>query len=196
MIRKYFMSQANIPGKMSFSVLVLGSIGSVLAFSGLTSGTIVALLPAAGFFWWMRHSYRSNGVASTTGGVRADAYQAMCDLPYHNFADKTGIAIDPKQRLVHLVAGANYKVYGFDDIRKWTTNMSAGGFHHGGGLAAIAANAATARQNAESSGLFIEVRDIEFPLWKIRLPTNTVNKYEMELARWMEILRQHLSDGS
>ena len=181
---------------MSFSVVLLGAIGAALLLTGVATAAPVSLLAAAALLWWARHIYRNNGIGNTTGGVRADAYEAMCHLPYRNFSDKTGIAIDPKQRLVHLVAGANYKVYGFADIRKWTTNMSSGGFHHNAGLAGMAANSAIARQNVENSGLFIEVKDIDFPLWKIRLPPNRVAQYEMELARWMEILRQHLADPS
>lgn len=52
------------------------------------------------------------------------------------------------------------------------------------GIAAAGHNARNARRNRKESGLFISVRDIDRPEWRIDMPN------EKNQKRWMEILRQ------
>jgi hypothetical protein len=176
--------------------ILLGGVGILLILAGVSARRdggftifwgVVALL-------WAAFKFKSaTRPKDHSRGLPEDARQAMLPLAYKHFAGRSGIAIDPAQRLVHLVADGKYKRYGFTDIRNWSTNLHTGGMHMTGGFAGAAANLATQRQNAESSGLFLEVKDIDYPLWKIRFAEKTAKDYEMQLARWSEILRQHLA---
>lgn len=114
------------------------------------------------------------------------------DLKFKHFHGKTGIAIDTANREVHLKDGPNYRVYGFDQVRSWETKFQAGGQVYGGGLNGLAVNLANARSNAENTGLFIKVKDVEFPEWKVDFPGRAAKK---ELTRWMEILQQTLNEA-
>jgi len=79
----------------------------------------------------------------------------------------TGIAINPRERLVLLLADGIYKSYDYEDVRKCDAN----------------------RENGSSS-LLVSVRDRGMPTWRIAM------KDEAARARWMEILRQALSVDS
>jgi hypothetical protein len=115
------------------------------------------------------------------------------DLRFKHFYAKTGIAVDTEKQEVHLKDGANYKVYRFDEIRSWEANTQSGGMVYGGGVNAFAANLANQRANRENTGLFIKVKDVDFPQWKIEFPQA---KAKQELTRWMEILQQTLNEST
>lgn len=115
------------------------------------------------------------------------------DLKFKHFYAKTGIAVDTEKREVHLKDSANYKVYRFDEIRSWEANTQSGGMFIGGGVNAFAANLATQRSNKENTGLFIKVKDVDYPQWKIEFPQT---KAKQELTRWMEILQQTLNEST
>jgi hypothetical protein len=115
------------------------------------------------------------------------------DLRFTHFYAKTGIAVDTQKRELHLRNGANYKVYGFDQIRSWEANTQSGGQVYGGGINGLAANLANQRANRDSTGLFIKVKDLDHPQWKIDFPASTAKK---ELTRWMEILQQTLNEST
>lgn len=120
------------------------------------------------------------------------ALEACEDLPYKYFFADSGIGLDPKKKELHLYSKPNYKVYSFEDIRRWETNSQTGGQVYGTGLAVVAANLSAATSNVKNSGLFIEVRDIDLPRWRIAFAPRKMDK---ELPRWMEILRQHVNES-
>jgi hypothetical protein len=120
------------------------------------------------------------------------AYKMTENLPYRHFFQDSGIALDPEKKEIHLYLKPNYKKYKFEDIRQFETNIQTGGTVFGTGLAVAANNLASAQNNAKNSGLYIDVRDIEFPRWKISF---NARKNEKELPRWMEILRQHVNES-
>lgn len=115
------------------------------------------------------------------------------DLRFKHFYAKTGIAVDTEKREVHLKDAAHYKVYRFDEIRSWEANTQSGGLIYGGGLNVLAANLANQRANRENTGLFIKVKDIDYPQWKIEFPQSQAKG---ELTRWMEILQQTLNEST
>ena len=115
------------------------------------------------------------------------------DLRFKHFYAKTGIAVDTEKREVHLKDRANYKVYRFDEIRSWEANTQSGGMIYGGGINVLAANLANQRANKENTGLFIKVKDVDMPQWKIEFPPSAAKK---ELTRWMEILQQTLNESA
>ena len=80
-------------------------------------------------------------------------------------------------------------------MREWRTHLSTGGevFAAGNigftGISSVAAqNARVARDNRQASGLFVRVRDIDRPEWRIDMPS------EKNQKRWMEILRQTINN--
>lgn len=85
------------------------------------------------------------------------------------------------------------KTYSFSDIRSWRTNIATGGTFVGQQSVATAAhNYMTQRKNEEESGLFVEVRDIDCPEWRIGFKAD--KHRELTLKRWMEILRQIINE--
>jgi hypothetical protein len=130
---------------------------------------------------------------ATTASPNENIALDICkDLPYQSFHGDTGIGLDPEKKELHLYAKPTFKTYKFDEVRRWETNIQTGGQVFGTGLALAAANVSTIKSNLKNSGLFIEVRDIDNPRWKISFDPR---KMEKELPRWMEILRQHINES-
>ena len=182
--------------RMPVGPILFGVFGLLMIMGGMSERRGGGFTIFCGLVLVLLAAYRFKSATvpkDNSRGLPGDARQAMLALPYKHFAGKSGIAIDPVGRVVHLAADGVYKRYGFGDIRTWSTNMHTGGLYMTGGLAGVAANLATQRQNAENSGLFVEVKDIDYPLWKIRFAEKNVKDFEMQLARWSEILRQHLA---
>ena len=106
----------------------------------------------------------------------------------------SAIAVNPQARTVTLMAGDVWKTYAFADVRGWSSNLvRAGRYLVGGsalgGAAALSANASARREAAAESGLFVEVRDIGQPKWRVAMSNAQLQ------ARWMEILRQEINES-
>lgn len=116
------------------------------------------------------------GVAAGTG----------CD----HAEDGAGVAINRAARTLTLMAGGQVKTYAYADIREWEAKLFKAGRNFGvgvrGRLAAMDANAAARHEAASSSGLFVTVKDIDNPKWRVAMSDETMQ------ARWMEILRQEI----
>lgn len=118
---------------------------------------------------------RMVGLASGSGHVYGTGYGSV-----------TGIALNAATQKIALAHGNLRKVYDFEEIRAWETNHETPGTVIGTGSAALTATSVNIREAnlaARRSGLFITVRDIDHPKWRIALP-------QKEHARWMEIMRQ------
>lgn len=105
----------------------------------------------------------------------------------------TAIAVDTTRKIVRLKDGGwETKEYPFSEIREWCTNLSTGGQVLGYGLhagsQAMGHNARVERENRKTSGLFVQVRDIGHPEWRIDMPS------EQNQKRWMEIMRQTINN--
>jgi hypothetical protein len=103
--------------------------------------------------------------------------------------DGTGLALDTSTREIHLKNKDIKKTYHFDDIREWKYNVQTGGEIING---SVGTNYGNHLRNKAESGLFIMMRDIEHPQWRIAFPYN--KKMEGDLMRWMEIFRQHVKN--
>ena len=112
----------------------------------------------------------------------------------HVFLNKgTGIAVDTVKQVVRLKKDKVTKEYPFTDVREWRANKVTGGevIAAGGwaGVAAIGQNARVGRENREQTGLFVKVRDIDHPEWRIDMQDQDLQN------RWMEILQQTLNEN-
>ena len=121
----------------------------------------------------------SAGVAPGTG----------CD---HVLTD-SGIAINRQAKTLSLRLGEKWKTYPFTDIRDWRVSKhTAGQVVAGnvtGAMAALGPNIRASRDADAATGLFVTVRDIDNPQWRIAM-------YDVATqARWMEILQQAINEG-
>lgn len=167
---------------------------SLIFFSGLF---LPIVLPGILLFA-LRMTGKSYPEDSRIGATWPDAP----DIDYRHFFHDTGIAVDRKNEKLYLRSSFNgvsqNKVYPFSEIRTWRTNIQTGGHVYNSsagineGLAIVAHNARISRMNEYNSGLFIEVRDIEFPEWRIAFPVKA--GMDLDLNRWMEILRQVVNE--
>lgn len=132
--------------------------------------------------------------------IKNSIESALQDCDYKHTHEGTAIGLRVATKSIFLAADGVEKTYGFDDIRNWETNLQSGGglIGGGGGLAGgvqvLAANLRAKAENAAASGLFIYMKDIEHPKWQITFKAN--QKADVELSRWMEILRQHVSENT
>lgn len=107
----------------------------------------------------------------------------------------SGVAINMAARTLTLLSNGKSKTYPFSDVREWSTNLATarqvvpigGGF--AGAVAMGSANIAAGLQAASATGLFVTVRDIENPKWRIEMSSEAVQ------ARWMEILEQAINES-
>jgi len=113
----------------------------------------------------------------------------------------SAIAVNPEQRLLFLRNDRmQSKQYPFDAVRTWRIHHQETGKSHvvpGYGFHSTMNAMGTQRlMNKESqrldrsaNGLFIDVRDINNPIWHIGLQSAE------EQARWHEILTQYIQEG-
>lgn len=109
-----------------------------------------------------------------------------------NSGAASGIALNAPQQQVHLMDESTIKTYSFSDIRSWRRNEiefeKAVGYGLVPGMVAAGENARAKNRAEQGSGLFISVRDIEKPEWRIAMPIE-------EQKKWFEILTQLLNEG-
>nr|WP_225562971.1 DUF4755 domain-containing protein [Rhodanobacter sp. DHG33] len=113
---------------------------------------------------------------------------------YSAHGPKWGIAVNGQTQQLALISDGKSKVYGFSDVRKWETSFERPGHvsnavNISSALAADAANIRMHREAKANSGLFITVRDVDNPVWRIPL----IDKPQQQ--RWMEILRQTVNNA-
>jgi hypothetical protein len=104
----------------------------------------------------------------------------------------TGIALDPKAKVLALLAGGGYQFYTYDKIREWASNEERASGVVGAGfvgtVGAASANIRAAREAAANTGLCVIVKDLERPEWRVEMKDRTVR------ARWMELLQQEINE--
>jgi len=104
----------------------------------------------------------------------------------------TGIALNPQEGLVLLLASGVYKSYDYEDVREWRNSERAAGIYFGDGheeaLPAETASLCNADRQNERACLLVSVRDREIPIWRISMSDKIVR------ARWMEILREEIDE--
>lgn len=108
---------------------------------------------------------------------------------------ESGLALNEEKATLTVSVGKNIKTYKFTDIREWAVRSEragqvvpmGGGL--AGGLAAGAANIGASSLAAANTGLFISVKDIHFPTWRISMQSKA------KRDSWFEILTQALNEG-
>lgn len=112
---------------------------------------------------------------------------------FEHALEDTAIAINTQARTLSLRIGVKWKTYPFTDIRDWRVSKhTAGQVVAGnvtGAMAALGSNIRASRDADAATGLFVTVRDIDNPQWRIAM-------YDVATqARWMEILQQSINEG-
>jgi len=135
------------------------------------------------------------GRAGRRAQRHADMLRAVGVAPGSGFEHSeggTGIALNAKERVVALVDGKVHKSYSYEDIREWVAQEERAGQAIGVGLQGVVtaggANIRAAREAAANTGLFVTVRDLERPRWRVAMKDKTTR------ARWMELLRQEVNE--
>lgn len=82
----------------------------------------------------------------------------------------------------------NMKVYQPNQIREWKSSIYEQGIISGGGLTGLALVAQESAKAKARTGLYLSVKDIEFPTWHISIQDKTT------LEKWHEILNQKIND--
>lgn len=123
-----------------------------------------------------------------SGGGNSDMFIKFATnigkIKYSEYQNGTGIAITNCRHVV-LCSGDTCKAYTFNQIRDWTKSIETATYVSGMGVAAAARADMLARAG---TGLFISVKDIDYPEWHIKIRDKKM------LARWFEILQQELND--
>lgn len=176
--------------------LIVCSMLGVIGLRFLTP-PVILLCPIAGFVYGIVlagkketaiTSQRTRDVLAMVGATSEG------DGVYSASGPKWGIAVSSQTQQIALISGGNSKVYGFGDVRKWETSFERPGHvsnavNIASALAADAANLRMQREAKANTGLFITVRDVDHPVWRIPL----LDKPQQ--ARWMEILRQAINNA-
>lgn len=139
--------------------------------------TLMMLAGAALFAIGLARAQTANESAAV-----ADGYK------YCFNSEGSAIAACPERRLLRLTDGKKQKEYPFADVRSWDSNLATGGHFISGGMAAVGHNIRISGENKRNSGLFVHVRDIDNPVWRINMLA------AQDQQRWMEILRQTVND--
>lgn len=122
--------------------------------------------------------------------------------------DGSGIAIDVKNKILHLTSHIDgrhiSKSYSLpEDVREWgyempgmTITTPGRGASLGDAAGIQAVNSMESVKAIENTGLWVRVKDIDFPKWFIKFKCKKVQdkECEMQLTRWMEIISQHVND--
>jgi hypothetical protein len=132
-----------------------------------------------------------------------DWLKTVSNCPYKHAYDDTGIAIDAANRSVILIQHINKlpitKIYSFNNIREWSyeipganTVQTFGPVGASAAMSVFAHNWAAQKQAHSNTGLFIRVKDIDYPEWFIKFEATT--NVKKDLLRWMEIFSQYVND--
>lgn len=109
----------------------------------------------------------------------------------HEFNDSK-LLLNEKQQTITIKNGMNEKTYPFSSVIGWHFNLDSGGYDGGFGTGAIR------QQNLNNSGLFIEVKDVMFPVWQVKFypqkgkfhQDTGYNDVKMQITRWLRVLSQ------
>lgn len=192
--------------KILSGLCVLFAIWATFAMGSLFNLATIMWLVFAGVFYF--RSWANAKVKEREKEIQ----QKITDLfggtlpRFHHFQDSTAIALNESKNEIVLGNPAGIvKSYPYASIRDWeireetagqTGGVVAGGTGGAGAamLAAGIAQAASQKHAASviakaNSGLFINVKDIDNPAWRISLQSQADRK------RWFEILNQAINEG-
>ena len=165
--------------------LILLFVVPMLGVGGLGGSGIPQLIGLVLLAWGIIGLVKSRSVGSATSAF-GDGYK------YHHIFEGTGIAVDPVKKEIKLRGkfkghGQVERVYHVDSVRNVKTNIQTGGQVYSTNAAIAASNIGIAYNNKMASGLFLDVKDIDFPSWRVAF---NVPKEKDNLNRWYEIVNQ------
>jgi Domain of unknown function (DUF4755) len=172
---------------MMFIAVLLFAFGIGVIQNSMLAGLLMWVLAGVIAYYQMRENPKEAALKAK-----------VQDFDYKHTYQGTAIGFSVPNQSIYLVANDLEKTYKFEEVRSWETKLQTGGGMIGGsglhgGLQAIGENIRVRRENADASGLFIYVKDIDHPKWHIKFEAD--QKSDIELSRWMEILRQHINEN-
>ncbi len=185
---------------VGFWTVIVGGTGLLLAMfagrDGAAPGVIVllvGLVPLALMIWAGQR--RRAGWGEVHARMLAEA-GVPAGGGYEHGEEDSGIAVNRQARTVTLLRAGHWKTYPFSDVRAWKGykvrpgQAVAVGGNLSSHVAAMGAEARAKQEAAADTGLFVEVRDIEHPKWRVAM------KEERAQLRWIELLRQEINEGA
>jgi hypothetical protein len=177
---------------LSIIIAVMGSIAAI-AVKGTAQTLVAAAIAFAPLALTIRARKASRADSAKLLAAACEAAGVSKDAKFVHMEAGTVIVLNPERRRMALAVGGDAKVYGYDEVREWSAQKESRGGSVGigvaGTIAAGSASIAASRQADLNTGLFVTVRDIDHPLWRISMFEAS------DRARWSEILRQELSEG-
>lgn len=165
---------------MLFFMIVGGAAGEQGQRTEGTLLIIAAVVPMALLalsLWLLGRRGRSQFMSAAQG----------IDPRFVHFHDASGIAVDAKHRRLILANNNSIRTYGFDDVREHTCAWRTGGQSNKSGIGNLIRDAKNELDNREASGVFVWVKDIDHPEWRIGF------RSKKKAQRWHEILQQALA---
>lgn len=175
--------------------IVLG-LGIGMQSNSFLLGMIVFLgLSGSSIFLYVKAIKRIN---NSVGRINMDSWlTSVSSYPDQYAWDGSGIAINPRSNEIRLAMHMNGELidrtYPLEDIREYSYEMPGSIVVVGNaGAQGLGTMVGSGIKAIENTGLYLTVKDINYPKWFIKFKTLNVKdkKTEQELASWMEILRQ------
>lgn len=174
-------------------ILIIG--GCFGLFNHSAGIGLICILIGVALHWFNISSKRR--VLAKRSAIQSAMLNAAGVTPntgFNHAEEDSGIALNREARTLTLLSDGKWKTYPFSDIREWKTNLTTPDrvFAVGGNAVQmgtiVGANITANERAALATGLFVTVKDIEFPKWRIAMANETTQ------ARWMEILRQEINE--
>lgn len=170
--------------------------GLWVLFNAYETGALACFVKAAipGVILWFLIKAEKAKKRRMTDNFASQA-GVQTDSRFIHWEDQSGIAVKPETKQVCLSVGKKLKTYAYKDIRGWKVNQASGGavVPMAGGMAnsvaAVAMSAGADARNNAISGLFLQVRDIDNPEWRVAMSNRAMQN------RWFEILTQEINEG-
>lgn len=173
-----------------------------------TSMIVIGLLSGSSPWVWMGAALiallifmvvlkNSNKSAKITMGEKWKA--KFPDASYSYAYGDYGIAVDEKNLKIQLMEEGHHREYPLSAVRSWRANLVTGGeivYAGGNAFTAIALGAANRKQakaNLSSTGLFVSVKDVDKPEWRIKFSDDEIEEKKQQ-NRWCEILTQVINE--
>lgn len=176
--------------------LFVGGLGLIGLFSNVDVPKLVSLIfLAVGFgpFFWVRRNRGKMAEANAAHAAMLASAGVAPGAGLDHSEDGSGVAVNRQAGTLSLRMGEKWKTYPFADVRGWETNKEKAGEIVAAGVSAsfvaMTANIRASNAAAAASGLFVTVRDIDNPKWRVAMSNANTQ------ARWMEILRQSINEG-
>lgn len=174
---------------MTFFGRYLPGVGGLLSMFGLLL-IVVGIIKLA-----------SSATGSTFASSKLSSFSE--GFKYSNWHDDTAVALDMDRRMVKLrsqfPSGTFEREYSFDQVRGTSSNIQKGGGIVGGvygsgfqgalnagaaGAQIAGANRRIQKENKLATGVFVTVKDIDYPRWRLAFAS------EHDIHKWMEIFEQ------